>query len=68
MDTIPEPKYKPNQWVQFEYGNSQAIGQVKGMSYQKDKGWLYTISNPGNPNTTMMTFEDKIFKTVSVSE
>lgn len=64
-DDVPEQEYKPNQWIRYSYGNSgQGVSQIRGASYTKNNGWMYSVDNPMSPNDTMYVKEDQIIEEV----
>lgn len=64
MNNIPEQKYKPNQWLKYEYGSGQAVSKVVGAVYFKGKGWTYTLVNPADQSGTVMVLESKVIQEV----
>ena len=61
---IPQQKYNPNQWVKYKYGNGQQISKIIGALHIQGKGWLYTITNPADQGSTLMTKEDDILEVI----
>ncbi|MDK2899475.1 MAG: hypothetical protein PWQ10_662 [Patescibacteria group bacterium] len=56
-----KPKYNPNQWIHYKYGNSgQGVSRIRSIAFLKNKGWMYKVENPMSPETTMLISEKDI--------
>lgn len=64
MSDIPNQKYQPGQWLKFEFGEGQGIGQVKGAFYDDtEERWVYTVTSPHDPNSTLPVPDEDIIGT-----
>jgi hypothetical protein len=61
---IPEQKYNPGQWVKFTRGNGQVISSIVSAMYDKKRGWIYTLTDPVDPNDTLFAGEGDILGVV----
>ena len=59
----PTPKYKPETWIRFKIGPSEAVGQIKGAIFSRD-AWLYYVTNPGSSGTPYAITEADIIEVI----